>query len=342
MSPGPIQLDQATALTLMLGPNGSVGIQASVAWFAVSDTGTLAVARGTRERNRLLWIDRQGQSRPATEDRGDFWNPRLSPDGRRVAATIQDGPNQSIWIYDLDRGTRIRLTTEGRYNLFPVWSPDARWIALGSDRTGPMSAFRMRSDGSGEAEPILEEGTNAVAESWSSDGRYLAFDTIAGLNIIVLPLLEDGPPFSFLQTRFFNQSPRFSPDTRFLAYVSDESGQREVYVTPFPEPGEKFPISTGGGRAPVWSRDGRELFYRNGREMMAVSVELKPKVEHGRPERLFEGDFVVEPYGFHDYDVSLDAEHFLMIESAPEASPKELHVVLDWFQELERLAPTEQ
>ena len=105
---------------------------------------------------------------------------------------------------DLDRGTRIRLTTEGRYNLFPVWSPDARWIALGSDRTGPMSAFRMRSDGSGEAEPILEEGTNAVAESWSSDGRYLAFDTIAGLNIIVLPLLEDGPPFSFLQTRFFN------------------------------------------------------------------------------------------------------------------------------------------
>ena len=175
-----------------------------MAWFAVSDTGTLAVARGTRERNRLLWVDRQGQSRPATEDRGDFWNPRLSPDGRRVAATIQDGPNQSIWIYDLDRGTRIRLTTEGRYNLFPVWSPDARWMALGSDRTGPMSAFRMRSDGSGEAEPILEEGTNAVAESWSSDGRYLAFDTIAGLNIIVLPLLEDGPPFSFLQTRFFN------------------------------------------------------------------------------------------------------------------------------------------
>ena len=104
--------------------------------------------------------------------------------------------------------------------------------------------------------------------------------------------------------------------------------------------GEKYPISTGGGRAPVWSRDGRELFYRNGREMMAVPVELKPTFEHGRPELLFEGDFAVEPYGFHDYDVSLDGKEFLMIESAPEASPKELHVILDWFQELERLVPT--
>ena len=170
-----------------------------------------------------------------------------------------------------------------------MWSPDAQWIAFTSRRTGPQNAFRMRSDGSGEAEPIFPDGTHGAFQSWSSDGRHLALTTpIIGLDIIVLPVLEDKPPFSFLQTPFNNKSPMFSPDGRFLAYVSDESGRDEVYVAPFPGPGEKYPISTGGGRAPVWSRDGRELFYRNGREIMAVAIELKPTFESGRPVRLFE------------------------------------------------------
>jgi serine/threonine-protein kinase len=131
----------------------------------------------------------------------------------------------------------------------------------------------------------------------------------------------------------------FSPDGRFIAYVSNESGSDEIYVQPFPGPGEIVPVSAGGGRAPVWSHDGRELYYRNGSAMMTVSVTTEGGFRAGRPRQLFEGRYGVEPGGQHDYDVSPDGQRFLMVGLDDEAEPSEIRVVLSWFEEVERLAP---
>ena len=147
----------------------------------------------------------------------------------------------------------------------------------------------------------------------------------------------DRAPSPFLATPFYEQTPMFSPDGRFLAYSSTESGRTEVYVQPYPGPGGVFPISTEGGQEPVWSADGRELFYRNGNRMMAVAVSTEPDFTAGKPRILFEGPYETVTGG--NYDVSPDGRRFVMIQSEEESTPKQIHVVLNFSEELKRLAP---
>ena len=180
--------------------------------------------------------------------------------------------------------------------------------------------------------------------SWSPDGQLLAFIEVnptTGYDIWVLRL-SDRKAQPFLRTPFNEAAPRFSPDGRWLAYISDESGRYEIYVQPYPGPGGKWQISTEGGTEPVWNRNGRELFYRSGDKMMAVDIATQPGFAAGKPRMLFEGPYVPTPATSPNYDVSPDGQRFLMLKPSEQAqaAPTQINVVLNWFEELKQKVPT--
>ena len=179
--------------------------------------------------------------------------------------------------------------------------------------------------------------------SWSPDGQQLAYIEInptTGIDIWVLRM-GDRKPRPFLRTPFSESAPQFSPDGRWLTYVSDESGRSEIYVQPYPGPGGKWQISTEGGTEPVWNRNGRELFYRSGDKMMAVEVTGQPGFAAGKPRLLFEGKYLPTPLTFPNYDVSPDGQRFLMLKpiEQSQAAPTQINVVLNWFEELKQKVP---
>jgi len=331
------------------------------AYFAVAPrSGTLVyVPAGTTVADRTLTrIDRDGRVAPAIETRGGYEYPALSPDGRRVAVTIATETGSDIWIVDLDRGTRTRFTADGT-SAFPVWGPDGSRVAFQSTAPGLRNLFWKPLDGTSDAQPFLSADSAATPTwpnigadllpgtlptlsgagpqfptSWSPDGSTLAFHErkpSGERDIWVVTAGSD--PVPFLLTPFDERSPRFSPDGKWLAYVSDESGRNDVYVQPFPGPGPKWLVSTDGGVDPVWSKDSRELFYRRDDQMMAVSVAPTGEFSAGRPRRLFEMRFDAGDNG-PNYDVSRDGSWFLMPRSEQAAAAGELHLVLDWFNEV--------
>ena len=265
-----------------------------------------------------------------TEERGSYDIPRLSPDGRRLALNL-DG----TWIYDLERGTRTRLRPGGQ---MPVWTPDGSRITFASDRRGPWNLYWKSADEVGEAELLLPSEHSQFPMSWSPDGQVLAFqefNTETADDIWMLG--KDGELQPFVVTRFRERTPRFSPDGRFLAYVSNESGRHEVYVQPYPATGKRWTVSTDGGTEPLWSPDGLTLYYRQGDRVMAVALETSAEFRAGKPRQLFEGPF--EAHIFPNYDISPDGDRFVMVRTDSNA-PGEIHVVLNWFEELRRLVPT--
>jgi Tol biopolymer transport system component len=191
---------------------------------------------------------------------------------------------------------------------------------------------------------LTTSGYAPAPNSWSSDGQFLAFNELnpnTGFDLGVLRL-SDRKAEPFLRTPFNESAPRFSPDGRWLAYASDESGRYEIYVQPYPGPGGKWQISTEGGTEPMWNPNGREMFYRSGRKMMAVDIATRPGFAAGKPRVLFEGEYVPTPLTFPNYDVSPDGQHFLMLKpaEAAEGAPSQINVVLNWFEELKRRVPT--
>ena len=233
-----------------------------------------------------------------------------------------------------------RLTTEGD-NVAPVWSPDDQWVAFGSVRAGSPSRdiYQKRADFSGPAEVLLTKEFVQNPKSWSPDGTMLSYGDRppGGDDIWALSLEGEGEPRPIVQTSFNEYDHDISPDGRWLAYESNESGQEEIYVQPFPGPGRRWPISTDGGIDPVWSTNGRELFYLNGQKVMAVEVETEPEFRAGTPRLLFEGPHLV---GARSYDVSPDGQRFVMIHPEESSAPNQINVVQNWFEELKRLVPT--
>jgi len=308
--------------------------------YSISDNGTLVYVPSTGGLDgTLVWVDRQGLATPLIEDRQAYRRPRLSPDGQRVAVAFQSEANSDIWIYDIGRGTRMRLTVEGN-NESPVWTPDGTRVTFWSDRDGIQDLYLKPADGSGQAELLLNmnSGNILIPTSWSPDGESLAFyDVTSSRDIWVLPRGGDGAPF--VVTAFNEGSPLFSPDGRWLAYGSNESGRDEIYVQPYPGPGVKWPISTEGGTEPRWSADGRELFYRLGDKMMVVEVQSEPAFTSGRPQLVFEVPYLRDQFATSNYDISPDGQRFLMIK-ADQAEVPQINVVLNWFEELKRLVPT--
>ena len=317
-----------------------------VPYFAFSNTGSLVYVPGgaTTVRSALVWVDRDGRETELREDLGRYRFPRLSPDGRRVAVLrIMEGGKRDIWILDLDRDTQTRLTFGG--GLIPIWTPNGQRIAFSSIRSGVLNLYWKRADGSGEAERLLTSEHREAPESFTPDGQVLAFMQIhpeSRSDIWLLPLEGDRKPEPFLVTPFHEFLARFSPNGRWVAYSGRESSRekQEIYVRPYPKAeADKVHISSDGGGEPVWSADGRELFYRNGDQMLAVAVVATgATLTAGKPQVLFEGRYDVTSFNRQNYDVSRDGR-FLMVKTK-ESPPTQMNVVLNWFDELTRLVPT--
>jgi Tol biopolymer transport system component len=229
----------------------------------------------------------------------------------------------------------------------PIWAPDGRLLAFASDRGIPKRFIHTKPpDGSANEQPISELTGFAHLSSWSPDGKTIAYthyDARTAGDIWTISIGERQPNKAFLKTQFNEHSGSFSPDGRWIAYASNESGREEIYVVPYPGPGGRWQVSTDGGAEPVWSRDGKELFYRNADKMMVVLVGMRPTFSVSTPKQLFEAPFVTEHRNDVNYDVSPDGQRFLMIKAADgtnRASANEIILVENWFEELKRLVPT--
>ena len=249
----------------------------------------------------------------------------------------------STWILDIERDPRSRLTPEGD-SILPVWTPDGRQIVFGSvaSDSGVVNIYRRSADGSGEIDRLLDGKNPRFPGSWSTDGLRLALtewspDTMR--DIWILTLNGEHQTVPMISTAYDEHSPFFSPDGRWLAYVSDESGRSEVYVQSYPAGRGRWLVSTSGGTEPVWSADGTELFYRSGDAMMAVSVRTEGEFAAGAPSMLFDKPLKRGIYDSPSYDVTADGERFLMIERDLESAPTQVNVVLHWDQELQRTVP---
>ena len=307
---------------------------------ALGKDGTLAYIPGEgviEEKRTLVWVDRDGAATPVDSAPRAFHRPRIAPDGQRIAVEFRGRPSH-LWIYS--DGTRRwrRLTYERGGNQTPVWAPDGKRLAFRSIRDGAYNVYSSSDDGTGAVERLTESPNWQFPSSWSPDGRVLAYTELNATtdwDIWVLPLDGERKPRALLQTEAYEADPMISPDGAWIAYTSDETGQNEVYIQAFPGPGRKQQVSSDGGSAPRFRGDGRELFYRNGNKVMFVRIESGADSLVSTPRLLFEGTYVPD-----DYDVSPDGERFVMVESDPETAPTRIHVILNWFEELERLVPT--
>jgi Tol biopolymer transport system component len=269
-----------------------------------------------------------------------------------VVATINTVAQSQVWHLDVDRGTLALLSLEGFSNS-PIWTPDGKRVTYQHIIAGgPRKLVWAPVDGSDRVERLTEGEYDEQVGSWSPDGEVLAFTEmhpVTGLDIWLLSVNGEDEARPYLQTEFDESQPMFSPDGRWLAYRSNESGRDEVYVQPYPGPGEKTLISTEGGRQPLWARDGKELFYLIPQEhteiVQIIAVEVTTSGTNfmaSKPRLLFEGPYLALS-GSGGYDVTPDGRHFLMVQlEQPDRDViTEIHIVLNWFEELKQTAPAE-
>jgi len=312
--------------------------------FSSSADGTLAYVPGgwSVAESTLVWVDRKGAAEPLPAPPRGYATPRLSPDGQRLAVAIE-GTNPGVWVYELGRGTLTELAPAVLVPS-PIWTPDGKRLTLRyrGDQSWPI--YWMPADGGGAMERLTTTEGFQVPGAWSPDGQVLTFtvqDLRTGWDIWALSRDGKAKEQPFLQTPSNEGGPVFSPDGRWLAYQSDESGRGEIYVRSFLGSTGKWQISTEGGAEAVWSRNGRELFYRNGDKMMAVAIETKPSFVPAKPRLLFEGHYEMGNYAFlQDYDVSPDGQRFLMVKGGEQATvAAQINVVQNWFEELKQKVP---
>ncbi len=343
--------------------------------FAISRGGTLVfVPRQTGTPRSLVWVDRQGREEAIKAPARAYLSARLSPDGTRVALDIGDQEND-IWVWDLARQTLTRLTSDPGIDQRPVWTPDGRRILFSSTRGGQSNLHWQAADGSTTTVERLTTSTNPqVPSSISADGTRVVFTEVGKAPLDINLLILDGPsagPRSnsgvlpspqgsgepgrslgevrpLIQTTFSETDGEISPDSRWLAYASNESGQYQVYVRPFPTVDEgRWQVSTGGGTSPAWARGGRDLFHLDVDGALTV-VPVKAAgimFSAGNPSKVFDTRYY-SIAGLRTYDVSADGRRFLMIKEnaatdrASTSTPASLVVVLNWHEELKRLVPT--
>jgi len=268
--------------------------------FSASPNGVLVWHRNTQSlQSSLQWFDRSGRKLGVVGEAAEYSNPTLSPDDSKLSVGIRDPQTKTrdIWIFDLLRGTRTRLTFDPAEDLDSVWSPDGTRIAFTSDRLGQRDIYQKSADGSGSEELLLGgKGGAKNVEDWSRDGKYLIYNYLlpsSGAHLYVLPLAGDRKPVPFLNTKFWTQQGQFSPNGRWVAYRSLESARMEVYVQGFTldssQARGKWQVSVAGGELPRWRRDGKELFYHFGDTYFAVDVKTDgASFEAGIPRPLFE------------------------------------------------------
>ena len=311
--------------------------------YALSRNGTLVYLAGTAADvtdERLALVDRSGREYPVPGvPVGNLYGPRFSPDGTRIVVGVGDIPTRQVWGYDLADSTMTPLTFEG-HNYYPIWSADGEYVVYASETADAVDLRLARSDGSGAWETLLSNGGWNYPAAWSPDGRYLIYreqdpptrDDIKS-DLMILPLEGDRTPRRFLDLPTSREdAPAISPDGRWLAYDSDLSGQYEVYVNGFPDPGRRRKVSVDGGICPVWSRDGRELFYCVGNALVVARVSTTGGFTVQDRTVLFESGCGDWPY-HADYDVTPDGQRFVMNRRV-EAQDVRFVVVLNWLAEM--------
>jgi serine/threonine-protein kinase len=325
--------------------------------YSFSDSGLL-VYPGRSESlsdRKIEWVDRKGNWQVSAAPARQYIDIRLSPDGRRMAASIAGGDEgrRDIWVGELERGSLSRLTSEG-WNFSPVWTPDGRWVTFGSSNSGKQVINQVAADGSGRPQLLFEGNTQMSPQCWTPAGNLLLLRArnsgVVQISLLAAPARGvEGKPRPMLETglRENHVDARVSPDGHWIAYASNESGRFEIYALPFPGPGPRVPVSTQGGESPRWSGSGRELFYRDPfkNQVMAVDIQTAPEFRAGRPRPLFalnstSADTQVSTN--ETWDVSPDGKRFLVI-AAPDGkeSGVRLHAVVNWFEQLRSLVPAE-
>ncbi|MFN9119993.1 MAG: hypothetical protein ACK5XT_18515, partial [Gemmatimonas sp.] len=320
----PIDVD-ARKLT---GP--PIALLESVSGPVMSASGTLMYSPGQPATTAVL-VDETGTAKPLLEESRQFSNPRYSPDGQRVAFDIGGPQGRDIWIFEIASATLSRLTSAGS-NVRPEWSPDGQRV-LYRQVTPRKGIWWQPANGSGAAELLVEVPGGPNEGLLSPDGRTLMYRTDEGTgdqHVITMPMDKSAPPTP-LVTAAVNWAPRFSPDGKWIAYSSDESGTAEIYVRPFPGAGGRIQVSNGGGSEPVWSRDGRALYYRQGDALMAAAVSVTPTFAVQSRRQLFAGAY--EASGPHaNYDAAPDGRHLLMLKAKDDRAP--VVMVINWAAEV--------
>jgi eukaryotic-like serine/threonine-protein kinase len=340
-----------------------IRMEEGVGQFAVSGAGALAyipgIAGSIVPRQILVWVDREGNETPLSADPDRYSWFSISPDGKQVALEVMSTPKNSIWIWDIDHENRARLThDDSTYDSVPIWTPDGKRIVYSSSRENPFIPNAIcdicwrAADGTGEAEKLASSpGRALLSGSWSIDGKKLVLTRIARIapvNYDIVTLSMEGEHIiePLLQEKDIQQHPRISSlDGRWMAYTSNETGKSEVYVRPVADVNKrKWLVSKGGGYGPpLWSPDGRELFYYTGDAVMAVPVETKPDFKCGKPKVLFPGSYYRPWTGANViyWDIDPNGKRFLILKEAKQAAaeaPRKINVVLNWTEELKQKA----
>jgi len=341
LSGDPVAVTQNVELVGESGPSAYAAVTAG-------NNGLLAYLKsGSNLANTLIWFDRTGKELGRVVPQGYYSEPSMSPDGRRVAVGITDpkSGNASIWLVDLADGRLTRFTFGSSDDGTPIWSPDGSRIAYAGNRSGFWDLFVKPANGVTGEEVVLSSSLNKFVDGWTPDGRFLIYEVTGpdqSWDLWLLPVVgkgEKAEPKPFLTTPANETHSAISPDAKWLAYASDESGRSEVYVQTFPAPGGKFQISTEGGDQPLWSNDGKEIYFLSeDRVLTAVSVSTGPSFEAGVPKPLFKARVpTLAPTGARImYMVSADGLRFLVASFTENAVGEPMRLILNWPSELKR------
>jgi len=297
-----------------------------------------------------VWVDRNGKEEPLGAPLNAYLYPRISPDGTQVALAVGPVEGTDIWIWSFARNVMSRLTLDSANNASPLWTPDGKRIVFSSTRDRSYRVYWKAADGSGEDQPLSSVIDGAIFPwAWSKDGKTMVLgefmNKTQSLDIGALSMEGDHKWSPLLKERYGECQPRISPDGSWIAYVSNESGEGEIYVRPFPEVNKgRRQVSAGGGGNPLWSPDGRELFYRCGDAVMAVSVKTGTAFGIDIPKTLFNGTYVAAGGVVNVWDISPDGKRFLMIKppgaaTSAKGGPRKINIVLNWLEELRQRVP---
>jgi Tol biopolymer transport system component len=337
----PFDVERLTTTGPAIRTGETVRIGQEGASYAVSDQGNLVHLPGDEHRldARLVWVDRDGRLEPVALPPRDIASPILSPDGRSAAFNLHGATNE-IALADFGRGTVTAFTSGTTGSQAPVWSPDGRRIAYRGTRKGFRNVWVKAVDGTSEEQQLTKGDHLQTPLSWSPDGRHLLYfdtDPVTGNDLWIVSL-ADGNAQPLVKMPLHQAEAGWSPNGRWIAYTSEEYGRGEIFVLPFPLTGQRWRISTAGGSEPVWSQDGRQLFYRNDGQIWAVDVRTSPTFAAGTPRALFADTFVIAPNARTGYSIS-SGNRFLFAQPVrPDPPITHLPVVVNWFTELRRAA----
>jgi Tol biopolymer transport system component len=314
-----------------------------VGLFSTSSNGVLAYQTAGSTNGVLTWFDRSGKSLGVLGESKDYGSVELSPDGHRVAVSVRErGQTRDIWIRDVARGAGTRVTTDWADDAIARWNPDGSEVVFNSRRNNQFDLYQKLSTGIGAEKLVLSDASSKEPLHWSPDGRFLAYSafiggTGTGSDIWLLPMSPGGKSFPYLNGPFNEVNGRISPTGKWMAYASNETGTFQVYVTPFPNPTGKWPISTEGGNWPRWGADDQEIFYMSpSNQLMVASVKARgASVDVIAVQPLFR---VRATAGRYTYDVTRDGKRFLINTVEDTAGPDaSLTIVVNWHEELKRL-----